>query len=270
MSLYVIICAVLLLPKLHLAYLEFRNRSHGWHVRSIVAMQQTRQRLIRPEASTLERLVMLARLQLQLWRHRFYVLADQDIIWMPLYVHFLWIICLPLYPGRLFLNDDVGLSWVYLYGIWVDNNWVPVLDTWAMPTVMLGLLEIWVLVYLFVAVTDADHKITFSEITPRRRPFSRNIVVRLCIAWCLFIQCCWHWATWRTARWASVLGGFCTVWWVITQLVLVWYYGFAVDTYAARRSEGISSPSRQPLLNGGEASSQDYGSDRSQVNDHTD
>jgi hypothetical protein len=166
------------------------------------------------------------------WYHRVYAITDQPVAWIAIYSHFLWIICMPLCPALLFYNVDFGLSWVYLYGVWVDHRWLPMLDTWAIPTVKLGLLEFWVLVYIVVAIGDVDLASSFGAKHPvTARPYSRNITIRFCVVLCLLLQTLWYIASWRIARWPSVVGGIGTFWWVLTQTWLVWRYGFSSTIY---------------------------------------
>ncbi|RKP26362.1 hypothetical protein SYNPS1DRAFT_27939 [Syncephalis pseudoplumigaleata] len=228
LSLFVLVTAVLLLPQLHLSCLALAGRDVDWRARSLAALYRAQSR---PAVRLHQRMAMLLHTQLLRWRHRFYAMTEQPAAWTAIYGHFLWIICMPLCPALLFYNNaDLGLSWVYLYGVWVDNRWLPMLDTWAMPTVMLGLLEFWALVYIVVAVGDVDLASSLSAKHPMvARPYSRKLPIRLCVALYLLLQIVWHVSGWRIGRWPSLVGGIGTFWWVCTQTWLVWRYGFSAS-----------------------------------------
>ncbi|KAI9593790.1 Metallo-dependent phosphatase-like protein [Syncephalis fuscata] len=228
-SIFIIVTLSLLLPQLHLSYLAFCGETSQWRDRSLASLQRTQSM---PMDYLHQRLLMLPQIQLLRWRHRLYAVADHSMVWTAIYGHFLWIICLPLCPALLFFNTDLGVSWVYLYGVWVDHRWIPMLDTWGIPTIQLGLLEIWVLAYIVVAVGDMDLATSFAAKHPIvARPYSRKLIVRLCVIFCLFLQGMWHMSAWRIGRWPSVVGGIGTFWWVCTQTLLVWRYGFSATVY---------------------------------------
>ena len=218
-TVYLVLMVVLLvLPKLASAYLHRFRKYHRWRVtysRFLVELDKP-QPIQLPASNSRARWWMLW----QLWFKTVYrdfeyfihasvfrliTLASLPNTFYPLYVYGLYIVVGPFFVGELIpsarLLDNQSMTesfgWFYLYGIFIEGKWLPMLDTW-----IFGLFELLYLfgplvVYLSFCITPPDQLYArpptehvnskdiyyFPPIHDRRKyPLHRRIYVRILVA----------------------------------------------------------------------------------------
>jgi hypothetical protein len=217
----VIMVVLLMLPKLTSAYLHKFRKYHRWRVEySKFLIELDRPQLVRlPPATNLAlrwgliwklRLAMIYR-DFEYFVHasvfRLVTLASLPNTFYPLYIYGLYIVVGPFFVGELIpasrLEENQSMSesfgHFYLYGIWIENKWLPMIDTW-----IFGLFELLyqfgpLVVYLSFCITPPDQLYSrpptrsagaddtdtywFPPIHNRRKyPLHRRMIIRITIA----------------------------------------------------------------------------------------
>lgn len=64
--------------------------------------------------------------------HRAQAIACSPKLFLPIFLYGLVLPIAPWYGGDLFTGQGPQKAWVYLVGVWIEGQWVPVLDTWGL------------------------------------------------------------------------------------------------------------------------------------------
>jgi hypothetical protein len=148
-------------------------------------------------------------------------------VWYLYWMYMLAIVALPWYITDLFRGrSEAGtFSRVYLQGVLVGEEWVPVLDTWSAAAVDLLLLRVPAMVYVVCAAF------------PLGSGWTQTKLVR---GWVVVCQVMLWWLNMRMMAWLGYgygVMGFTTAWWqAVETYLMVWY---------SRGHEHTSKPQRQ-------------------------
>ncbi|KAI3653360.1 hypothetical protein MP228_001307 [Amoeboaphelidium protococcarum] len=156
---------LILVPKMYYAYLHRTKSYYSWRVRYSRMLVQMDKSIPHPlphrSFYTQRSAVYVYFWLLTIYKdfqyfayasvYRLVTLASIRETYYPLLTYLLYIVVGPYFIGELVpsaldtsqspFHSRSKFAWFYVYGIWIENKWVPITDTW-----MYGLLE---LVYLF-------------------------------------------------------------------------------------------------------------------------
>ena len=218
---------MLLVPKLMSSYLQATRRYHRWRVK----YSRFLTKLDEPAAIALpenwsRRVAVLLHLRFQLiyrdfvyFCHasvfRLVTLASLPETFYPLYFHALYIVVGPYFIGELvpvstakstLLNPSTHrYGFMYVYGMYIDKHWVPLLDTWVFGLLEVAYILFPLTLYLSFCITPpeqlyavpAELDKTFDEgnvffFPPRHErrqfPLHRNTKVRMIVAGAVLYQ----------------------------------------------------------------------------------
>lgn len=171
-----IFVVLLMLPKAMSAWLHRNKRYHRWRVRySRFLVEMDRPHLIDIPASEPPRWRKLAHLYLlQIYQdfrffahasvYRLVTLASLPHTFYPLFFYPLYITVGPIFIGEIIpatrlkpgAHYSAAWGWFYLYGMWVEDHWLPLMDTWLFGLFDLVYIYGPLIVYLSFCITPPD------------------------------------------------------------------------------------------------------------------
>lgn len=220
---FVIVTLLLLLPRLYSIYLHRTKKYHRWRLEfSQYLVEFDRPRPISlPPVDSISSLLFR---WLIIWKMRLFIvfrdfkffihasafrlvtLASLSKTFYPLYLYGLYIVSGPFFIGELIPSARLsseqsmieGLGWFYLYGIYIEKKWLPMIDTWIYGMFELIYLLGPLTIYLSFCITPPDQLYSkppklgnleeerniywFPPIHMRRKyPLHRRIFVRLLV-----------------------------------------------------------------------------------------
>eukprot|EP00158_Paraphelidium_tribonemae_P007390 Partr_v1_DN28229_c1_g1_i1_m76306 putative transmembrane protein 62 len=222
---YFTVMFLLIIPKIASMYLHKTRRYHRWRIQySAFLVKLDKSEIIQLPDGWLARFTKIQMLRLRLiyrdFRYfvsasifRMVTLASLPTTYYPLLIYGLYIVVGPFFVGELIPSARTppstgmfeGLGQFYLYGVYIQEHWVPIPDTWFFGMFEIAYLFGPLVIYLSFCITPPEQLYSQTARTEdlkpsgsvfifpprhnrRKYPLHRRLTIRMAVALISFYQ----------------------------------------------------------------------------------